>query len=344
MGRPTVHDIARAAEVSLATVDRVINGRPGVRAATVEKVNAAIANLGYVRDLGAANLARGRMYRFRFLLPKSQSQFLAGLSAAIEEAGALLQAERCDLSVTRIDLDNPLTANRQISALLADPVDGVAIMANETPLVRDLIGRLRKSGTEIVALVTDQPDSARAHFVGIDNVAAGRTAAMLMGRFLPCAPGRIAVIVNTMLSRDMVERRLGFDEVLARDFPHLNALPSLEGHDDRAQTEAVVTACLTANPDIVGLYCVGTGTRGVTQAIADLGLSDKLQVIGHELTPHTRQALQTGQMDAVITQNVGHLARSAARVLRARCDGRAVIESQERIRIDIVLKENLPEL
>ncbi|MES2813521.1 MAG: LacI family DNA-binding transcriptional regulator, partial [Pseudomonadota bacterium] len=44
--RPTVNDIAREAGVSLATVDRVLNARPGVREKTVTAVNDAIARLG----------------------------------------------------------------------------------------------------------------------------------------------------------------------------------------------------------------------------------------------------------------------------------------------------------
>ena len=75
MGKPTVHDIAKEAGVSLATVDRVLNRRPGVRTATVARVQAAIDKLGYVRDLSAANLARGRLYRLAFVLPDRKSQF-----------------------------------------------------------------------------------------------------------------------------------------------------------------------------------------------------------------------------------------------------------------------------
>ena len=55
--RPTVNDIAKEAGVSLATVDRVLNDRPGVRAKTVRAVQDAIVQLGYVRDVAAANLA-----------------------------------------------------------------------------------------------------------------------------------------------------------------------------------------------------------------------------------------------------------------------------------------------
>jgi LacI family transcriptional regulator len=49
-----------------------------------------------------------------------------------------------------------------------------------------------------------------------------------------------------------------------------------------------------------------------------------------------------GRLDAVITQDTGHLVRSAIRVLQARCDGRDIVTSQERIRIEIILRENLP--
>ena len=50
--KPTVNDIARVAGVSLATVDRVLNARPGVRDVTIEKVNKAIAELGVCAGYG----------------------------------------------------------------------------------------------------------------------------------------------------------------------------------------------------------------------------------------------------------------------------------------------------
>ena len=52
--RPTVHDIAAAAGVSLATVDRVLNQRPGVREVTRLRVEDAIRSIGYVRVVAAA--------------------------------------------------------------------------------------------------------------------------------------------------------------------------------------------------------------------------------------------------------------------------------------------------
>jgi len=56
--RVTIHDVAEAAGVSLATVDRVLNTRPGVRKATIEKVRQAVESLNYQPDVFAAGLAK----------------------------------------------------------------------------------------------------------------------------------------------------------------------------------------------------------------------------------------------------------------------------------------------
>ena len=221
-------------------------------------------------------------------------------------------------------------------------IDGLAVMTNETPMARDMIARMKARGVAVVALITDQPNSERDHFVGIDNLAAGRTAAVLMGRFVGPRKGNIAVVVNTMQARDMVERRIGFDQVMAQRFPDLNALPTVEGRDDHTLTARVVAKCLDNNDDVVGIYCVGAGMRGVSQVVHERGLADDLVIIGHDLTSHSRAALESGVADVIINQNAGHIVRSAARVLKAQCDGVDLIASQEKIRIEIVLRENLP--
>ena len=67
----------------------------------------------------------------------------------------------------------------------------------------------------------------------------------------------------------------------------------------------------------------------------------RLVTVAHERTPYTERMLMSRALDAVIAQNQGHLVRSAIRVLRARCDAREPLASQEQIRIEILLKENL---
>lgn len=341
MPRPTVHDIAREAGVSLATVDRVLNARPGVRGATIARVRAAVERLGYVRDTYAANLARQRQYRFAFVLPEGPSQFGDTLKAALAEACASQIADRVLLKTVTVPPHDPHAIVRALRAQTAARLDGLAIMAPETPQVRDAIARLKAAGLAIVALVSDLPNSRRDHFVGINNLAAGRTAALLMGRFIG-GSGEILCVTNAMRSRDSLERRLGFDAVMARDFPGLRVLPSVESYDDPRRMEAVVGEVLRARPRLAGVYSMGSGNTPLLAALRRSGRLDAIVVIAHEVTPTTRQALLDGEIAAVIAQNVGHLVRSALRVLRAICDGQPIFEAQERVRIEVVLRENLP--
>lgn len=338
---PTVNDIARVARVSLATVDRVLNERPGVRKITMDKVNRAIADLGYVRDTAAANLARGRVYKFLFILPATNTQFVALLEERIEDHAQALKRERTQISCIKVPAFDPMALAETINGLDVSEVDGVGIFGPETPSVRDSISRLRRAGVSVVSLVSDIPSSERNHYVGIDNIAAGRTAAQLMGRFLNNDAGNILVLTGSMLARDHLERRLGFDEVMARDFPHLTVLASLEGRDDPKLIAKLLPQALEQKTNIVGIYSSAAGNAGLMQYFENSGLPTPV-IIAHELTPLSRVALAKGIFDAVISQDAGHLVRSAVRIMRANSDAIPINLAQERIRIDVYLKENLP--
>ncbi len=341
MARPTVNDIAKAAGVSLATVDRVLNARPGVREKTVSRVNDAIERLGYVRDVTAANLARQRRYRLAFVLPDAPAQFVATISDAIGEATGNSVTDRTDIRIITFPNGNPHALVKSLRTFDAGQIDGVAIFAPETPHLRDAIARLKACGIPIVALVSDLPNTERDHFVGIDNIAAGRTAAYLMGKFVTNTAGSVMVLVSSMQARDNVERRLGFDQVMATSFPGIQVLPSLENHDDEDITARVVSDVLDNRPDITGIYAVGHGSRALIEVLKGHERQNEITLIGHELTELTRDALRENLMDAVVSQNVGHIVRSALRVLRAKSDGLDIVQSQERIRIEIIVRENL---
>ena len=76
--RATLEDVARAAGFSLATVDRVVNRREGVREKTIARVEAAVARLGYRADPAAARLSRNQSFRFAFILPTGSQQLHGG--------------------------------------------------------------------------------------------------------------------------------------------------------------------------------------------------------------------------------------------------------------------------
>ncbi len=344
MGKPTTKDLAKAAGVSLATVDRVLNARAGVRQATVERVQKAIKEIDFVRDMAAANLARGKGYRLVFLLPDHDDEFIDLIQTALAEVNRSMAHERTVVSTIRAPSNDPHKIAMALESLDQNDIDGVAIMAPETPHVRDAIARLHARGIAVVAFVSNHPTAENAYFIGVDNAAAGRTVAQLMARFTGEGRGRILVLTESMQARDSQERRLGFDSIMAKYASRLTVMPSMETYGDPARAAHIIDIALSSQTALAGVYLMHHDIESSMRAIQAYGVAKQTVIIGHELTPHTRACLMDGCMDAVITQDVGHLVRSSIRVLRAKISRLGTVASQERIRIEIILRENMPEL
>src|SRR6201985_1281654 len=92
----TLRDIARQAGVSLATVDRVLHNRPGVRPDTIRRVKAAVERNGFQPHVAAAELARGRIRRFAFVMPSGPNLFMQQIESYLGEMSAWLSPRRRD--------------------------------------------------------------------------------------------------------------------------------------------------------------------------------------------------------------------------------------------------------
>jgi len=339
MSRITAQDVAEAAGVSPSTVDRVLNNRKGVRQSTIDRVNEVMEQLNFVRDQAAANLARGRSYLFTFIVSAGETAFFNDIRCEIDAARNHAAKERVDINMIAVPPLDPQAIVDAIDGLDGQYGDGIALVAVESRIVREAIDNLCAQGVRVVTIISDIPNSRRDRFVGIDNVAAGRVAASLLNRFISAPKGDIAVVAGSGTLRDHVERRMGFEQVMRAECPHLTVLPWIEGEEMAGIVEEKLSRQLAENPGIVGVYSLGGGTRGVIDAINTAKQS--LSVITTELSEHTRAALISGKVDAVLVQDPTHEVRSAIRVLKALVDNAPINEKQERIRIEIFVRDNL---
>lgn len=340
---PRLSDVAREAGVSLATVDRVLNGRPGVRAGTVQRVQAAVERLAYRPDTAAARLARtaSRPWRLAFVLPQGDNRFVTQIRDEITALGPWLAGQRAQARVTLADAFSPTAAAQAVSALRGQ-CDAAIVMVQDHPRVRAAIDELGAAGVSVLTLVSDVPAQGRRHFVGIDNVAAGRTAGTLLARFARADGGRVGIVMGSKALRDHADRLFGFQQAMAEEGPGLQLLPPLEGQDDPQRCEALVRTLLRRQPQLVGLYSIGAGNPGIEAALREAGAAGRVVWVCHELTTDARRALLDGVAAAVIHQSAAHEVRSACRVALSLLSREPLLADQERIRIEIYLKDNLP--
>lgn len=341
MRRATVHDVAQAAQASLATVDRVLNGRPGVSAAMAKRVREAAEQLCYRRDIFAANLATSRRYRFMFVLPPATtSTFFANLHAEVDRQASLLAPERVAVVRRIYAAFSESELVECLDDLVHDDCLGIAVVAVEGPHVREAIDRLIQGGTHVVTLVADALRTRRLHYVGIDNNAAGRTAGSLLGRFVGRREGSVAMVLGSGAMRDHVERQLGFCQVMARDFPDFRILPPLIGNDDSNVTLALVSDLLKREPGLAGIYNIGGGNHGIIRALDESGRASDIVAVAHELTARSRAALLAGTYDAVLHQDPVEEVDRSLRSLRAAVDDQPYLPPP--FPTQIFLRDNLP--
>ncbi|PZU24551.1 MAG: LacI family transcriptional regulator [Shinella sp.] len=340
--KPTVHDLAEAAGVSLATIDRVLNGRSGVRDKTRNRVLEAMDRIGYVRDVAAANLARQRFYDFDFIVPVNDNAFMQALRAEIVAAQARGGFERTRIRLIDVPAFDEEALEGALASALQRKPDGVAFVAIDSDRIVTAVSSLRDEGIGAVTIVSDLAEQSRDHYVGIDNVAAGRSAASLLGRFLTGVDGTVAIMAGSLSVRDHRQRLDGFLAVMQSEFPALRVLSPLQGRDEAHTVERLLTKLMEERGDLLGLYSLGGGNDGLVRALSQARVPPRF-VIAHELDVATKGALRDGTIDAVLAQDAGHEIRSAIRVLTAHADRTPIIAAQERIRIEIYLRDNLPQ-
>ncbi|HEY6136038.1 MAG TPA: LacI family DNA-binding transcriptional regulator [Rubrivivax sp.] len=339
--RSRIPDIARAAGVSTATVDRVLNGRLPVRPATAQRVLKAAAALQYLPDTELWRTLRPPPMELAFVLPAGTNRYLRMLGDSIAGASDALAPYHVHCRVHYVDSFDPA----KVAAALhrhGRAAQGLAFMALEHPRVRAAVDDLAASGVHVLTLISDLAQSKREAYVGIDSRAAGRTAATLIGRFLGPRTGSVAMIAGSLAYRGHEEREMGFLRLMQDEFPALQVVGVREGRDDADTNHRLTLGLLKQHPDLVGLYNIGGGAEGVGRALKERQRDQHTVFVAHGLTPDTRALLIDGTLDAAINQQPQTVLLNAVRIFTNLRDGRSANAGVEPVRISIVLRENLP--
>ena len=336
-------DVAREAGVSLATVDRAVNGRPGVRKQTLERIWEVVRRL----ESEAPSLPLGNSVfaplHFDFVLPAGPNTFMQNLDDMLQAIGSDLESQRISYRCHRIESFNPYALAETVFQL-SKTSSGMAIAALDNPVVREAVNEVSDRGVPVVTLVCDLSNARQIGYVGLDNRAAGRTAGYLMGRFTAGRKGSVVLIAGSLgLSyRDHQEREMGFRDAIYEQFPNLEIADRYEDQDNFEKAHEQTNIILDRFPDLLGIYNVGGGSRGIGMALRERGRGGDTVFVGHELTRFTRQFLIDGTMDAVINQDVAHEAMAAYQYLLDFHHRPSPLPRLGQPRVEVYLRENLP--
>lgn len=200
MAKVSIKDVAVRAEVSVGTVSNVLNRPDTVRPATRARVQAAIAELRFVPNASARQLAAGRSRTIAYLVLDATNPFFTDVGRGIEEVA---KAERLALFICNSDQDAE-REDQYLEQLTELRVRGVLITAIDYTNPR--LTQLREQGVPVV-LVDRAPDGLDAWCtVGVDDVAGGELA---VNHLLDGGHERLAFVGGPMDILQVSDRHTG---------------------------------------------------------------------------------------------------------------------------------------
>lgn len=314
--KTTARDVAEAAGVSPATVDRVLNGRGGVSPDKEKRV------LDWARRLGldrALMIRAARTLRVAVLIQPPANPFHARLKEEFARAQPLLDALNMQVRLTHVMPNAQAATAERIRGAIGEH-DALILSTEEDAGIAAACRAFAAKGP-VVTLATDIAGSGRIGYVGPDNRRAGRVAGDLMGRFLGAAGGEVLMIAGILAMRGQAERAEGVRAVFADRYPACRLVGIVETLEDGARAGLLVRQALGRWPGLAGIYHCTAGARDVVAALGAAGRGDVV-LIAHELTGHRRELLRAGAIAAVIDQNPEAEVRGAIGLL-AQAFGRA---------------------
>jgi LacI family transcriptional regulator len=199
MAKPTIHDVARLAGVSIKTVSRVTNGDSYVAADTAERVRQAIDELGYLANPIARSLRVGRDDAVGLIVESIGDPFMASVTEAVEEA-----AREAGLFLLVASAGETADQERAVlRGLLNRSVRGLIIVPCH--LTYEAEPTLNRRDNVPVVFADRPPANRDADVVMIDNAATGHAAA----KHLISHGHRRIAFVGTEVSHYAVGARLG---------------------------------------------------------------------------------------------------------------------------------------
>jgi LacI family transcriptional regulator len=205
MAEATIRDVARKAQVSVASVSRALNNLDHVSEQTRARVADAVRELGYVPHAGARSLSLARTNAIGVVLPDLHGEFFSeivrGMDREASRRGYLLLLSNMHAGTAQAE--NALRAMR-------GRVDGLLVMAPH--LSADELSAALPAGTRAV-LINTPADGMHLPGIRLDNAAGARAVAQ---HLLALGRKRIVHICGPKGNIDAEERADAFSEVIEK--------------------------------------------------------------------------------------------------------------------------------
>ncbi|MBD3287652.1 substrate-binding domain-containing protein [candidate division KSB1 bacterium] len=337
-----IAEIAKRANVSVGTVDRVIHNRGRVSKETEKKVRQIIEELNYKPNILARSLSLSKDFRFGVLMPKINAdnyyweQAIKGINKAQKE----LRVHKVSIMYFHYEGYSETSFRNTSNKALNAHLDGLLIVPTIYKSVDDEFVRKIPANLPYVFFNSNIPSSNYLSYIGQDSYQSGVMAGNLMRTSIH-GPGTVAVL--TMLHDDYhINKRLkGFETVFESDDEIKIKIYGAQRTEDKLTFEKILNDIFQENEDLVGVFVTTALTYRVAEYIKDYSPKNQIRIIGYDLTNKNVLYLKEGLIDFLIGQRPEMQGYHGIYSLYRKIILKEEVDRQIMMPLDIITKANI---
>ncbi len=337
-----VKEIARRADVSIATVDRVLHNRLGVAQKTKEKILNIIKEMDYKPNILAKRLASKRVYKFGILIPNDHNKAgywkapITGIESAYSEFGEF----GVELSYYLFDKEDRKNFVEMYDVIFEHPVDGIILAPIFLKESMDFAIKCLENRVQYVFIESNIPAARALSYIGADLYQSGRVVGNICQYLLEEKDNVLVLnIAKNVDSAEHLEKRFeGFKDFMLETFKKIN-LTNINLESDSVEILNYELDKLLKKKDVRLIFV----TNGRVHLVAEFIRKHKLKnvkLVGYDYTIQNIEYLKSGHIDFLICQKPIEQGYRAFVALYEHFIAKRKVKNVQFMPIDILTKEN----
>lgn len=337
-----VKEIAKRANVSIATVDRVIHNRSGVSAKTKAKINKIIEELNYLPNLMASRLALGKVTRLAAMIPRvtEESEFWLAPLRGMQRADKEIRQFGIQIEPVLYDPSDRESFKAAAEEVTGAAFDGIILAPSFVEESKKLIEACEKKRVPYIFLDSNIPEQKNLSYIGPPYFQSGFVAANLITRLI--RNGDKILVVNIATESDSFNY-LQIENGFRRYFREHNLGNDITRIDIRETEYESVARYLTYvfmfHAEIKAIFVTNSQVSTVASFLYNSQRS-QVALIGFDYTPENIRYLRTDTIDFLICHQAEDQGYRAAMSLYQYLVLGQPVPKEHFMPIDIITKEN----
>ncbi|MFI1772373.1 substrate-binding domain-containing protein [Thalassobellus citreus] len=341
----TIKDIAKEANVSEGTVDRVLHNRGGVSKKTEAKIREIIEKRNFSVNPVASALALKNKYKIAALIPDYNDTDLfwkspyLGILKASEDVKNIGTQVNC-FTFNQYDANSYLKTYKTLIKTSPSAVLIVPIFIEETKLI---VNELEKLRIPYMFLNIDIKGFKNEAFIGQDSYTAGYIAGKLMHLSLPEQSNFLIIQsrYKTTKNNAISKRIEGFNDYFSKNnIKEETSILTIDNINNTIETKEKIHSFLKQNEAIKGIFIPSSRIHAFVDYIEKEALKN-LKLIGFDNTPQNIACLKDDTVSFLISQKPFDQGYESIRLMVNYLNKKTITNNKIYLPIDILTKENV---